>query len=162
MLDLRTLTDEQLGQLRADVTAEHDRRRTLAAAQDRIIQANRDYLAAEGTAPGDPYRAPTGYHDAYPHGWEVTHDDKTWVSTRDGATGVPGDSPDWRQVAQEDEILPWVQPHAGSEYPVGAKVTHNGRIWENTHTGPNGWEPGRPGAQWTDLGPEQEDANGDA
>lgn len=99
MTDLKTLTDEQIGQLRADVTAEFDRRRALAAAAAAVTKANLDYLAAEGTKDGDPWRQPTGSHDTYPAGWRVSHGDREWEAVRSGAMGTPGQSPDWREVA---------------------------------------------------------------
>ena len=82
----------------------------------------------------------------------MTRDGRRWRSTRGGATGTPGDSPDWREIAEEGQILPWVQPHAGSKYPAGAVVTHLGRTWRNDLGRPNGWRPGQPGASWTDIG----------
>lgn len=47
---------------------------------------------------------------------------------------------------------PWVQPTGAHDaYAAGAQVTHNGRLWENSHGDGNIWEPGVFG--WTDLGP---------
>lgn len=119
-----------------------------------IETANQIYLASEGVQDGDPWRPVTGYHDAYPLGFTVHHDGKLWVSLRAGASGEPGNAPgDWQEYQEPGQAVDWVQPQAGSEYPVGALVRHDGRIWENTHTGPNGWMPGAPGSQWTDVGP---------
>lgn len=156
IIDTTTLTDladADLYTATQKLGAEMQRRHTMASAETIIGQANRDWLGAAGREPGQPWIQPTGYHDAYPHGWEVTHGGKTWTSTRNGASGVPGESPDWREVATEGQVLDWSQPHAGSEYPVGAIVRHNGRIWRNDHVTVNGWEPGTTGSQWTDLGP---------
>lgn len=153
-MNLTELTDDELSQLRIDVLTEQERRQTLTATPSLVEDANRRYLAAEGTTEGDPWRPVTGYHDAYPSGWEVTHAGKTWVALRSGASGEPGIvTGDWQEKQEPGEVVDWVQPQAGSEYPVGANVRHNGRIWRNDHTGPNGWVPGENGSQWTDIGP---------
>ena len=55
----------------------------------------------------------------------------------------------WARVDNPAEDWPeWWQP-LGSEdaYPAGAKVSHNGRHWRNTHGDGNIWEPGVYG--WT-------------
>lgn len=153
-MDFSSMTDTEVAALHRDVTAEHRRRQTIALAPARIGAVSRQVLAAEGVSMGDPWRQPTGYHDAYPSGWQVTHNGKTWVALRNGASGEPGVvTGDWQEYQEPGQVVDWVQPQAGSEYPVGALVRHNGRIWENTHTAPNGWEPGTTGAQWTDMGP---------
>src|SRR5690606_4415762 len=119
---------------------------------DVITAANGSYW--DGQEQGQPWRPVTSYVDAYPLGWEVTHNGKTWVALREGASGEPGVvTGDWQEKQEPGEIVDWVQPQAGSEYPVGAIVRHNGHLWRNDHTGPNGWEPGTTGSQWTDLGP---------
>lgn len=82
----------------------------------------------------------------------MTHSGKTWVATQDGAAGEPGVDDGWRQVAEDDGPVPWTAPHAGEEYPPGARVTFGGRLWRNDLGGPNGFQPGQPGAGWTDLG----------
>jgi len=151
-MPLTDMTDADLTALLGDVYLESERRAALRAAPAVIEQAAAEWRAASGRRDGDPYVAPTGYHDAYELDATVTHDGLRWRATRDGATGVPGASPDWRQVAEEGQALPWVQPHAGSEYPAGAVVTHKGRRWRNDLGRPNGWEPGATGASWTDIG----------
>lgn len=49
----------------------------------------------------------------------------------------------------------WVRPTgAHDSYPVGAVVTHAGRVWENVHPGINGWEPGAVGVDeriWREI-----------
>lgn len=65
---------------------------------------------------------------------------------------APEPDPDPEPDPNEPEYEPWGQPGGGQEYELGAIVTHNGHIWENT-IDRNGWEPGTPHSQWTDLGP---------
>lgn len=49
-----------------------------------------------------------------------------------------------------ENILPWQQPDSTNGYKLGDKVTHNGKIWENTLADmPNTWEPGVFG--WTEV-----------
>lgn len=160
MSNLAEMTEEELYNLRVAIMREMERRQILSSAPDQAAALAADFLRArDGEEDPDnppPWQPVTGYHDAYPKGAIRTHEGKVWEATRDGASQEPGNSPDWREVAQGDEELDWVQPHAGSEYPVGAIVRHNGHRWRNDHTGPNGWEPGTNGSQWTDLGPIDE------
>ena len=47
-------------------------------------------------------------------------------------------------------VLPWVQPDSTNGYKTGDRVTHSGKLWENTLEGmPNSWEPGVFG--WTEV-----------
>lgn len=115
-------------------------------------EAARTALASEGLEEGEPWRSPSGYHDTYPLDWVVTHNGKQWRSRVMGNAWEPGVS-GWEEILAEGEIPEWRQPHAGEEYAPGAQVAHNGHLWTNVHTGPNGWEPGVPGSQWRDDGP---------
>lgn len=150
---LDSLGDEDITVGLSILYTESKRRESLITAQVRIEEAARQWREAAGRVEGDEYVQPTGYHNAYQYDAVVTYGGKKWKSTRNGANGIPGQSPDWVQVAEEGEILEWVQPHAGSEYPVGAVVKHKGRLWRNDHVAVNGWEPGTVGSQWTDIGP---------
>ena len=150
----RAYTEAENAAADAAVAAEQARaeQEKLAADTEAVVRAM--VATAQPPADGQPYVAPTGYQNAYAKDTTCTYAGKTWRALRDGAVGVPGESPgDWQQVAGPGEIVDWVQPQAGSEYPVGAIVRHNGHLWRNDHTGPNGWEPGTTGSQWTDLGP---------
>lgn len=54
-----------------------------------------------------------------------------------------------------DNPWPWVQPAGAHDaYPLGARVVHNGSVWESTIDA-NVWEPGSAGAEtlWTNLTP---------
>ena len=146
-------TDDLIG-LRTQVMVELERRTRLETLPQQAADAITAYQEAIGLGTGEAWTQPDSYLTAYRLGATVTHDGKEWVSTRDGASGEPGvDLGDWVEVVPEGEIPVWVQPMAGQEYPVGAVVSHNGHLWRNDHVGPNGWEPGVTGSQWTDLGP---------
>lgn len=135
------------------VRQERERRDVLASIEANLQILTEQYQSAAGIhqEPGAPWQPVTSYLNAYPLDFEVTHADKRWVSTRHGASGEPGQSPDWIEVRVEDEIQDWVPVLAGQEWPVGAIVKHNGYYWRNDHVAPNGWEPGTQGSQWTRL-----------
>jgi hypothetical protein len=119
---------------------------------------NRDYLAASGATDGGEWVAPSGAHNAYPEGWTVTHEGKTWVSLTPANVWRPGES-GWREAAPENPDEPvdpdeppfvpeWVQPSGAHDmYHLGDLVMHDGRKWRsivdnNTWPpGTYGWEP---------------------
>ena len=125
----------------------------VARMEETLLGFTRVLLEDTGRAPGEKYVPPTGYHDAYPKGWEVQDDGAEWIATRNGATEIPGEGFDWVRKTPENEIPIWAPVQAGSEHAVGVIVSHKGRLYRNDHTGPNGWEPGTTGSQWTDIGP---------
>lgn len=107
-------------------------------------------LANEGIEEGDPWRQPTGAHDAYPLGAIVTHNDKTWESTVAANVWEPGVS-GWMEAGPG--IPDWVQPTGAHDaYPLGAVVRHNGLVWESL-VASNVWEPGAPGSEtlWAEI-----------
>lgn len=56
----------------------------------------------------------------------------------------------WAKVLIPDEntIPEWEQPDSTNAYQIGDKVTHNGKVWENTIAN-NVWEPGVYG--WVEI-----------
>lgn len=55
----------------------------------------------------------------------------------------------WKKYVPEDVIAEWVQPLGAEDaYALGAKVTHNAKIWESTVEA-NVWEPGVYG--WVEI-----------
>ena len=113
-MDFSNMTNAEVAALHRDVTAEQRRRQVIALAPARISVVGRQVLAAEGVSEGDPWRQPTGYHDAYPSGWQVTHNGKTWVALRNGASGEPGiDTGDWQEYQEPGQVVDWVLPQAG-------------------------------------------------
>jgi hypothetical protein len=127
------------------INAEMGRRRTLEtgpAAQDRL---NESQLKAEGVTQGEPWRQPSGGHDAYPRDWKVSHEGKDWVSLITANVWEPGVS-GWRE--EGNDWPAWVQPTGAHDaYQVGAQVTHNGLRWVSESEA-NVWEPGVFG--WTE------------
>lgn len=99
-------------------------------------------LAATAPSDGEPWRQPTGAHDAYPTGRTVTHNGKTWENLTPANVWEPGVA-GWREVTEGDDWPDWVQPTGAHDaYPLGAQVAHNGQHWINTGSDANTWEPG--------------------
>jgi hypothetical protein len=118
------------------------RRRT---AEEELAALQEAILAAEGIAPGDPWRQPTGAHDAYPLGATVSHNGKTWESSVAANVWEPGVS-GWMESGPG--IPDWVQPTGSHDaYALGAIVKHNGATWQSNVDG-NVWEPP---TQWTEI-----------
>lgn len=146
MTDWSTYTDEELAQAAMEIDAERQRRYTLVTVPEQMTALNQDYLAAEGTEQGEPWRQPSGSHDAYPLDWVVTHVEKTWQSLMDGNVWEPGVS-GWREVGEEWPA--WVQPTgAHDDYDMGAQVSHVDKHW-TSDVNANVWEPGVYG--WTEV-----------
>lgn len=141
-------TDEDLARYAAAIKAEQDRRRTLATAVKQVAQISAAYLQASGVEPGQEWRQPTGAHDAYPEGWEVEHEGRTWVSTTPANVWEPGVS-GWREVVEDGDNPPeWVQPTGHHDaYQAGDRVTFDGAVWESVIDG-NTWSPADYPAGW--------------
>lgn len=139
--DWSALTDEEVETEVSLGTAEMERRKTLADAQKQVDDINRAVLEAEGIKPGDPWRQPTGTHDAYPQGSVVTHNGSEWDSLVSGNVWEPGVS-GWRQIGDPGEPQPWVQPTGAHDaYQKDDTVTHIGEVWQS-QVYDNVWEPG--------------------
>jgi hypothetical protein len=123
---------------------EYTRAIGLNAAPTELAALQEATLADEGIQPGDPWRQPTGAHDAYPLDAKVTHEGKTWRSTIAANVWEPGVA-GW--VEEGTGIPAWVQPTGSADaYPLGAVVSHVGKVWKSDLNA-NVWEPGVYG--WT-------------
>ena len=141
MARIEDQSDEELARYAAAIKAEQDRRRIKANAEQQAAELNVAYLAASGVEPGQEWRQPTGAHDAYPEGWEVVHEGKTWASTTPANVWEPGVS-GWREVVEEGTApAEWVRPTGAHDaYQTGDLVTFEGAIYESTIDG-NTWSP---------------------
>lgn len=159
LTDAAAWPDEDLSALRVAVLTEQERRQTLASypSMQAALYASARRADPAVTAPtdGQPYVEPTGYQDAYPAGTTVTYDGHTYRASQDGAWMQPDlENSGWVRIDPDaDGTVPWVAPHAGEEYAIGALVTYQGHTWRNDLGGPNGFTPGTTGSGWTDLGP---------
>lgn len=139
--DWTALPDNEFWSEYIAVNAEGARRKTLDSAPGLQDDLNESVLAAQGIADGDPWRQPTGGHDAYPTGITVTHDGATWENLTPANVWEPGVS-GWRQLGGGGEPAPWVQPTGAHDaYALGAVVTHDGQTWTSTIPA-NVWAPG--------------------
>lgn len=147
-IDWQGMDDATFGVEQAACEAEGKRRAVLRDAEQRQNELNEQVLAAEGIKPGDPWRQPTGAHDAYPLNARVAHNSTEWDSLVSGNVWEPGVS-GWREVTDGDEWPLWVAPTGSHDaYPQGAQVTHNGQKW-TSDVDSNVWEPGTYG--WTEV-----------
>lgn len=118
--DVRALDAAGWAEVWPLLLAEAHRRQILATSQAEAERIAADYLAARDrtdSAPAGRWPAwvrPTGAHDAYPVGYQVTHGGRVWRSTacanawEPGAAGVPGglwvdvtDSPEPAEPGQD-------------------------------------------------------------
>ena len=94
----------------------------------------------EGVLPN--WIQPTGAHDVWPLGAQVTHAGKRWESLNAANVWEPGTNATlWRDL-DAPEIAAWAPwPGFGPTYQIGDQVTHNGSTWQSTAAN-NVWEPG--------------------
>lgn len=80
-----------------------------------------------------------------------SHDGSLWRCIQAHTANDPAWTPEnvhalwvWHfEPTPTDPYPQWVQPTGAHDaYPAGATVTHNGKIWDNTHGNGNVWEPG--------------------
>ena len=148
-MDIGSVSDAELHQLKRMIDGELSRRETLATAEKKAADLNAEFLAAAGVTDGDVWRQPTSAVDAYPKDWTVQHDGKTWVSLIAANVWEPGVS-SWREVVEEGSGAPeWVQPTGATDaYQTGDHVMFegaeyvsliDGNVWSPTAY-PQGWE----------------------
>lgn len=96
---------------------------------------------SQGDERGAEWVAPDGAHNAYPMGWEVTYDDRLWISLLHGNVWEPGVS-GWREVSADEEKPPlWVQPTGAHDaYQKGDRVTFDEHVWFSI-VDANVWSP---------------------
>ena len=138
-MDIGSVSDAELHQLKRMIDGELSRRETLATAEKRAADLNAEFLAAAGVTDGDVWRQPTSAVDAYPKDWTVQHNDKTWVSLIAANVWEPPTS--WREVVEEGETPEWVQPTGATDaYSKGDRVMFEGAEYVSLIDG-NTWSP---------------------
>lgn len=149
--ELAALTDEELGTLSEQLSAERIRRATIERAASSMDQVIQDYQTALGRADGAAWVQPTAALDAYPAGAQVSHDGKTWESTTPVNVWEPGVS-GWREVTAEDAAPPaWLQPTGGHDaYGIGDVVAYNGKVYQST-IAQNVWSPAVYPTGWQEV-----------
>lgn len=148
MTDLTKLTDADLASLHRAVLTQIAHRASLATMEADAAATNERYLRATGREPGQPWEQPSGAHNAYPAGWEVTHDNKTWQSLTPANVWEPGIS-GWREAVDESSGPPeWIRPTGAHDaYQTGDRVTFEGSVYESVIDS-NTWSPTEHPAGW--------------
>jgi len=168
MVDFNSMSREQVEQFSAAAQGEWGGRTHVWKLRERFDWQWREFerlAALQGPVPASPI--PEG---GFMPGQIVDDDGTLYLNGSGGVIDyAPGDEPlsEWVHVEEPPEPgdpepepappapehEPWQQPTGAHDtYPIGAIVTHDGHLWENT-IDRNGWEPGTPHSQWTDLGP---------
>lgn len=150
-MDIGSVSDAELRQLKTMIDTELSRRETLANAGRAMDDIARSVLAASGVEPGDEWVQPTDATNAYPKDWTVLHDGKEWVSLTPANVWEPGLS-GWREVVEEGGAPEWVQPTGATDaYSKGDRVSYNGKVYESVIDG-NVWSVDEYPAGWSLIG----------
>lgn len=146
-MDIRDADTAELRQLKTMIDTELSRRETLANAGRAMDDIARSVLAAQGKTDGDEWVQPTDATNAYPKGWTVIFDGKTWVSLTPANVWEPGVS-GWREVTEEDSASDWVQPAGVHDaYQTGDRVIFEGAEYVSKIDS-NTWSPSAYPAGW--------------
>lgn len=147
MVDIKSLTDNELEELKVNIAQEQADREFLKEAPEKANQLAEHYAIASGAVSGGPWVQPTGSHDSYPSGWTVTHLGKEWVNITPANVWEPGVS-GWREKSLDGAANEWIQPTGAHDaYQVEERVLHNGKVWVSQTDG-NVWEPTLSDAGW--------------
>ena len=149
-MDIADASDAELRQLKRMIDTELERRETLANAGRAMDDIARSVLAASGVEPGGEWVQPTDATNAYPKGWTVTHDGKTWVSLTPANVWEPGLS-GWREIVEEGETPEWVAPTGAHDaYQTGDHVMFEGAEYVSLIDG-NTWSPADYPQGWEEI-----------
>jgi hypothetical protein len=97
-----TLTDEELADLKAQISFEEQRRLRVERIPEQIKALNLQYL--EDTDDGE-WHEPTGLHNAYPKNYMVMHEGKLYISIVDANVRYITEAEAWEDTAfPETEI----------------------------------------------------------
>ena len=140
-MDIGSVSDAELRQLKRMIDNELERRRTLEQVPDQMDKLVRELLAASGQVEGGQWKQPTGYENAYPKGWVVTHNGHEWTSNIAGNTLEPGVS-GWTMTPVEGEPPPEYKDPQGYQdaYNEGDLVTFEGDVYRCLRDGTT-WSP---------------------
>lgn len=147
-MDIGSVSDTELRRLKTMIDGELSRRETLATAVRKTAELNAEFLAASGVVDGDEWRQPTSAVDAYPEGWTVTFEGKTYVSLTPANVWAPNVS-GWREVVEDGGAPEYVAPTGAHDaYNTGDHVMfegteyvalQDGLVWSPAEF-PEGWE----------------------
>lgn len=125
-----------------------DRARTIRGKTETLAESMTDEEAADFA---EMFPSWSGNGVSYTAGARVRYNGQLYkVNDGQSHTSQPGWAPDVA-VSLFSKILPgqdgtkigpWEQPDSTNTYKKGARVYHNGKLWESVYDGPNSWEPG--------------------
>lgn len=112
---------------------------------------------------GALFAAWDGNGHAYAEGERVSYEGELYVCLQAHTSQTdwaPTAAPSlWAKVLEAgtpdtptEEVPEWVQPDSTNPYPLGARVKHNGKVWESLVAN-NVWEPGAVGTEtvWREV-----------
>ena len=153
-MDIGSVSDAELRQLKRMIDGELSRRETLANAGRKLDTIVREVLAAEGITEGEEWES----GKSYPKDWTVTHDSVTYTSQISNNVWTPGDPNDpqtgrwWKPETTDDaeaanEWAPWI------DVAVGETWTYEGTEYKviQAHQTQTGWEPPNVPALWEKI-----------
>jgi hypothetical protein len=98
-----SLTDEELADLKAQISFEEQRRLRVERLPDQIKELNRQLLNDLSRRSGEPWAQPEGWWDSYPEGWIVKHKGLKMRSLCDGNIVAPPDTAAWQVTLGSDD-----------------------------------------------------------
>ena len=163
-VDVAGLSDSGLSQLYTAVVDEVEVRQARAVAERGLVEAIEFVQNAHGVThvQGSPYSQPTGAHDAYTLGNEVTHDGGLWRSlwvvnvwepgTVDGAWERVGDAPNTEPGPLPLDDYPAWEPSI--HIKAGDLYAYEGGLYSavQAHTSQPDWAPDLVPALWKKVG----------
>ena len=139
-IDLTTLTDQEIIDLRSSVQREEQRRYQLSQTNERHLEMAREFTRATGRKPGTEWVEPRAPFQSYLEGDTVSHGGKMWESVTNLNMAPPGEEgwveSDFTDTEEPQSTIlpesgqPWVP---GVEYPQGHLVRFNGKFYEASH-----------------------------
>lgn len=152
VIDLATLTDAEVTELKSLASLEEQRRIRVAAAPAQAEALSAAYLKDVGRTSGSEWVQPTGAHDCYPLGAKVTYGGKEYESLIPANVWVPTlDARWWKDLTTVPTPGAW----SGSavSYKVNDEVTYSGNSYKclQAHTSQAGWTPTAVPALWQRL-----------
>lgn len=159
-IDYTDYTEDELFDIIEGAKTEVARRQSKSAfdsAIAKVIRGARGEVIPEKGV-GEDWEPVTSYEDVYLKGDRVRHNGTRWTSNIDNNAGEPGVS-GWAEDPEPDEdgnprYPVWTGGGYENAYEPGAIVWHpdeGDQLYRNDHTDKNGWEPGTPGSQWTEV-----------
>lgn len=146
-VDFTEYDDAELAELIDRAEAEQHKRKELAVLDKQIADLAELYFDIKNVEEGSDWVQPVGPFDAYPVGFPVEHNGKTWFNLTPFNTHEPGVS-GWREFAEDGVPADWVAPSGSHDaYMIADRVTFEGSVFESVIDA-NTWSPTGYPAGW--------------